>query len=108
MATFDSLLDDRLRTKANATDLKTCMQRITALEVKLIELQKVPTFERETYTLEELSQQIGIKPATIRKYITDGKIKGFMPEGPNRYFTPSEEYERVVHIKKTTGGLYRL
>ena len=108
MATFDSVLDARLRTKANATDFKTCMQKIAVLEVHVKALQKAPTFERETYTLEELSQQIGIKPATIRKYITDGKIKGFMPEGSNRYFIPSQEYERVVRIKKTTGGLYRL
>jgi excisionase family DNA binding protein len=107
-SSFDSLLDARLSTKASVADHQACLKRVAVLELQIKELHQQPTHERETYTLEELSKQIGIKPATIRKYITDGKIKGVMPEGTNRWFIPAEEYERVVHIKKTTGGLYRL
>ena len=107
-SSFDSLLDARLDARASVADLQACLKRVAALEVQIKEVQQQPTLERETYTLEELSKQIDIKPATIRKYITDGKIKGVMPEGSNRYYIPSEEYERVVRIKKTTGGLYKL
>ena len=107
-SSFDSLLAARLDARASVADLQACLKRVAALEVQVKELQQQPTLKREAYTLDELSKQIDIKPATIRKYITDGKIKGFMPEGKNRWYIRAEEYERVVHIKKTTGGLYRL
>ena len=109
MISIDNILDNRLRSKADAFDLQELERRVAKLEQRVEKIAEAPSYHKEAYTLQELSDEIGISPVTIRKnYIAENRIKAFMPKDSNRYFVRADEFERVVHVLRTTGGLYTL
>ena len=109
MISIDDILDNRLGSKASAFDLQELERRVATLEQRVSKIAEAPSYHKEAYTLQELSDEIGISPVTIRKnYIAENRIKAFMPKDSNRYFVRAEEFERVVHVQRTTGGLYSL
>lgn len=56
------------------------------------------------YTVKQVAAELGANEETIRRWLRDGKINGFMPGGQKLgYRIPSAEVERLL-----TGGVERL
>lgn len=62
------------------------------------------TNETKLYPLKAISEELGIQPATIRRWIASGRIafkREFLPRGKWRYIVSLEDARKVIEV---TGG----
>jgi predicted site-specific integrase-resolvase len=56
-------------------------------------------------TPKALAEQIGVAPATILRYIRNGRIIAYRLPGPrSRWHIPTDEFQRVLSLKPPQAG----
>lgn len=98
MDSLDSYFSGLLQDFVRRPEIARLIEDIAKLRVEVEELkQKQISFEKEFYTVKDLSEVLPFGADCIRKkFIKTGVIKAHIPEGSKGYVVSATEFKRVV------------
>lgn len=106
MDSLDSYFSGLLRDFVRRPEIAGLIQDVAKLRMEIEVLkQNQISFEKEFYTVKDLSEVLPFGADCIRKkFIKTGVIKAHIPEGSKGYVVSATEFKRVVELVETKGA----